>query len=101
MNPCCSQELMEGDQITKPEGIEVPAGFARDEIGHEIPKGCAAAAHSPRCSLRAASLPAHCCAAAAPLPALPLVAEKACLFVFNILNLTFHSFNFNNSSIQF
>ena len=38
LNPCCSQELMEGDQITKPEWIEVPAGFARDEIGHEIPK---------------------------------------------------------------
>ena len=38
LNPCCSHELMEGDQITKPEWIEVPAGFARDEIGHEIPK---------------------------------------------------------------
>ena len=29
---------MEGDEITKLEGIEVPAGFAGDEIGHEIPE---------------------------------------------------------------
>jgi len=27
---------MEGDEVTKLEGIEVPAGFAGDEIGHEI-----------------------------------------------------------------
>ena len=29
---------MEGDEITKLEGIEVPVGFAGDEIGHEIPE---------------------------------------------------------------
>ena len=43
LNPFCSWELM--------EGIEVPAGFAHDEIGQEIPKDA-----PPQCTARTLAL---------------------------------------------
>jgi len=89
------------------EGIEVPAGFAHDEIGHEIPKDA-----PPQCTARTlALLPllgAAVCAllrrravARAPRCCSPEMKLSACVqhFEFNIS--TFLASNFNNLSVQF
>ena len=98
---------MEGDEITKLEGIEVPAGFAGDEIGHEIPEDA-----PPQRAARAPTLLPPCSAAACALLRCRVVARasrrlssekklSARVQHFEFIISTFYASNFNNSSVQF
>ena len=106
---------MEGDEITKLEGIEVPAGFAGDEIGHKIPEDAPSqrAARAPALLSAASLLALH--VASRPRAARAGAALRLALHVasrprrnlsarvqhFEFNSSTFYCSNFTNLSVQF